>query len=392
MLRQCLLILILGVATRAPATASEGGTAVITVGKALLDSSGRATIDLLLTPGEWPIASFQCDIYYQGQAAPVSESPGSAALTAGKTLWATTPVTGARRILIAGRNSTPISAGIIATVSFQMPAGTSSLVSPLGIMNAVASDPTGYFVPVQVTNTNGTPVVLAVVNAGSYAAGPISPGEMVVIWGSSLGAPAVTPLQVGSDGQIATSLSGTSVLFDGEPAPLVYSSQNQTSAMVPYGVDGNSETSIQVEYEGIRSAPFIAGVVKSSPGLFTLNTSGQGQGAILNQDGAVNGPANPASRGSVVSVFGTGGGQTVPACGLGRMADPVDTRSVQLPVTASIGDQDAKVLYAGSAGGQVCGLLQVNLRVPPSAPVSGAVPVAITIGSSSQSGVMIAVQ
>ena len=382
----------LSVATRAAATASEGSTAVITMGKALLDSTGRATIDLLLTPGEWPIASLQCDIYYPAQASPESESLGLGGITAGKTLWAATPLAGARRILITSLNSTPIPAGIIATVSFQMPAGTSSLASPPVIMNAIASDPMGYFVPVQVSNTNGTPVVLAVVNAGSYAAGSISPGEMVVIWGSSLSAPAVTPLHVGSDGQIATSLAGTSVLFDGAPAPLVYSSENQTSAMVPSGVDGKSQTSIQVEYQGIRSAQFVAEVVKSSPGLITLNGSGQGQGAILNQDGSVNGPANPASRGSVVSVFGTGGGQTAPACDVGRIADPTDIRSVQLPVTASIGDQNAEVLYAGSAGGQVCGLLQVNLRVPPSAPVGGNVSVGITIGGSSQSGVTIAVQ
>ena len=43
-------------------------------------------------------------------------------------------------------------------------------------------------------------------------------------------------------------------------------------------------------------------------------------------------------------------------------------------------------------GGQVFGLLQVNMRVPLSAPTGSAVPVRIAIGGSSQSGVTLAVQ
>ena len=40
-------------------------------------------------------------------------------------------------------------------------------------------------------------------------------------------------------------------------------------------------------------------------GIFTMDQSGTGQGAILNQDGTVNGPGNPAAKGSVVSIFAT---------------------------------------------------------------------------------------
>ena len=45
-----------------------------------------------------------------------------------------------------------------------------------------------------------------------------------------------------------------------------------------------------------------------SPGLFTVDGSGSGQVAALNQDGSVNNGANPAKAGSVVTLFATGQG------------------------------------------------------------------------------------
>ena len=366
-------------------------TAVVTVEKAVPDATGHTTINLLLTPGDLPITSLQCDIQYQNQTQPLSESLGPTAAGAGKSLWTSTPAAGTRRILIVGLNATPIGGGIIATLAVQVPAGALSIDYPV-VTNLIASDGMGYFVPVQVANVSGPPVVVAVVNAASYATGAIAPGEMVVIWGGYLGAATTTPLQLDSNGLVATSLAGTRVLFDGIPAPLVYTTLNQISAIVPYQVEGSPQTSIQVEYQGMRSVPFVVAVVKSAPGLFTLNASGQGQGAVLNQDGTVNDPANPALKGSIVSVYGTGGGQNVPPCADGKRTDPSDIRQLLVPITGSIGNQSTEVVYAGSAGGQVCSLLQVNLRVPLSLAPGGTVPVRITTTGSSQSGVTMVVQ
>jgi uncharacterized protein (TIGR03437 family) len=54
-------------------------------------------------------------------------------------------------------------------------------------------------------------------------------------------------------------------------------------------------------------------VAASAPGIFTLDATGIGPGAVLNQDNSVNGVANPAARGSVMSIDATGEGQTSPA-------------------------------------------------------------------------------
>ena len=134
-------------------------------------------------------------------------------------------------------------------------------------------------------------------------------------------------------------------------------------------------------------------MTKAAPGLFTADSSGSGQGAIVNQDGSINTPANPASAGSVVSIYGTGDGQTLPAGTDGIVI--LGTAALHytlLPVTALIGGQSADVVYAGSVGGQVAGIFQANVRIPKDLS-AGPQPVRLTVGSaSSQPGVTIAVQ
>ena len=400
MFREFLMICMLAASSLTGTHASESeasatSTPALTLGDAVVDSQGMASVDVILTNGDRSIAALQFDIQFQYQMLDFSVSLGNAALGIGQNLWMSTPQAAARRILIAGLNAGPLGNGVVATLSIRVNGSASPELYPLVVTNVVASDSSGYAVFLPAGSGSVTvpgPVVTAVENAASYAAGAVAPGEIVVIWGRSLSQPATNILQLASDGSVASSLAGTRALFDGIAAPLAYTTKDQLCAVVPYEVDGQSQTSLQVEYQGIRSAPFVLAVTKSSPGLFTANGSGRDQGAILNQDGTVNGPENPAARGSIVSVYATGEGQTVPPGTDGRIAEASNVRQPLLPVSASIGEQNAEVTYAGSAVGQVSGLLQVNMRVPLSVPPDGAAPVRISIGGSSQSGVTMAIQ
>jgi len=62
------------------------------------------------------------------------------------------------------------------------------------------------------------------------------------------------------------------------------------------------------------------------------------QAAALNQEGTVNGPANPAAPGSVIALFGAGYGSLIPPCAIG-------------------------VLPPGAAATHLCGVVQFNFQV-----------------------------
>jgi uncharacterized protein (TIGR03437 family) len=372
----------------------------ISVGSAVSVPQGGALIDVPFVSTDQAITGLQFDIRYQPQAFSLTASAGSASGIAGKTLYTSNPQPDVLRVLIIGLNQTPISSGVIATLSVQVKAGAAVGVYSLAVENTAATDGSERAVDLSVSEGSVTvaataagPVVAAVANAASYATGAVAPGEMVVIYGSSLGGATIVTMQV-TAGLVATMLAGTRVLFDGLPAPLLYTTANQVSAIVPYGLDGHTQTSLQVEYQGIQSAPFVLPVTKAAPGIFTADSSGQGQGAIVNQDGTINTPDNPASSGSLVSIYGTGDGQTLPAGKDGIIiSGAADLRYTLLPVTASIGGQTADVVYTGSVGGEVAGIFQANVRVPQGLPSGASLPVNLTVGSSgSQTGVTIAVQ
>ncbi len=211
------------------------------------------------------------------------------------------------------------------------------------------------------------PVVGSIVNAASNAQTSLSPGEIISIYGAGLG-----PL----------------VSFDGVAAPLLYVSSSQINATVPYSVSGKDVTAIAVQNGASWGVP----VAPSVPGIFTLDASGLGRGAVLNQDGTVNDPTHPAARGSVIQIYATGEGDTSPPGVTGSVTHG-DLKRPLLPVTVTIGKLDAAVQYAGSAPESVAGLFQVNAVVPQGVTPGAAVPIVVTVGSTlSQDGVTVAVQ
>jgi uncharacterized protein (TIGR03437 family) len=234
--------------------------------------------------------------------------------------------------------------------------------------------------------------ITAVTNAASYVAGGVSPGELITIFGEGLGPVTLVGLQLDTQGRVATTLSGTQVLFDGIAAPLIYAQEQQVSAVVPYGVFGNSATKLQVSYQGRTSNTLSLPIVPTTLGIFSLDGSGAGAGAIVNQDGTVNSPNNPAPAGSIVFVYATGEGQTNPAGIDGKPNASPAPLPLATPVTATVGGANASVRYAGGVTGLVPGVLQVNFEIPSGTSAASAVPVVLTIGGqASQPGVTLAV-
>jgi uncharacterized protein (TIGR03437 family) len=212
--------------------------------------------------------------------------------------------------------------------------------------------------------------VSAVTNAASNLAGPVAPGELVVLYGNGL--------------------SGVrKVLFNGVAGPVLYATPGQVGAVAPYEVAGGSQQ-VVVQSAGAASAPVAAAVAPTAPGVFTADGSGRGQAAAVNQDGTQNSTAAPAAAGSVLSLYATGEGQTLPAGVDGKLGASPLPQPVAA-VTATIGGAAAEVRYAGGAPGLIAGVMQVNVVVP--AGVSRTAAVVLTVGGvASQGGVTVAVR
>ena len=265
--------------------------------------------------------------------------------------------------------------------------GSFTLQSPGGLVYAPVTlliEP-GPFAP---------PVVSQVVNSASGMSGGVSPGEILTVRGYGAGASQISGLKLDASGNLISSLNGLQVTFDGKAAPLIYTSAYQTNLIVPYEVAGQTSTVMQVVYAAasgtLRTASWVLPVAATAPAIFTLDSTGTGQGAVVNQDGTINGPANPAARGSIVSIYATGEGQTSPAGVTGSVTQS-NTRTPLASVTVTIGGLPATTQYVGSAPDAVAGLLQINAYVPQGVPPGPAVPVTITIGKIPSPPVTIAV-
>jgi uncharacterized protein (TIGR03437 family) len=290
-------------------------------------------------------------------------SPGGLAFGfGGDLLVAETGANVVRRLTAAGVLTTTAGTGVAAFSGDDGFASAAQLNSPCGL--AVGSDGTIWVADQgnnrirTLTASAGAADVTAaatIVNAATLTPGPIAPGEIVTIFGSGF-----DPLQ-------------TQLLFDGKPATIFYSSSGQINALAPSELAPNSRTQIGILVKGTKVIDFSAPVVATAPGIFTT-PNGTGPAAANNQDGSINSALNPAVRGSIISLYATGGGLNPSSA------------------TVKIGGYTAQVLYAGPAPG-FAGLMQINARVPAGFLPPGIQPVLLTIGNAvSQPGVTIAVR
>jgi uncharacterized protein (TIGR03437 family) len=201
-----------------------------------------------------------------------------------------------------------------------------------------------------------------VVNAADRRAGGVAPGEIVDLFPSGAGPSRMVPWGLQGNMNAATSLGETRVLFDGVAVPIIYAKSGHVSTFVPYEVEGKTATEVVVEYQGRRSSAATLAVVSQAPAVFTLDGSGRGQAAMLNDTGCCNSVRNPAVRGSLASLYATGEGR-------------LEGGKIPRGVAVTVGGVPARIYWVGKVGN-----LQVNFRVPGNAPIGDAVPLVLTVG------------
>jgi uncharacterized protein (TIGR03437 family) len=199
--------------------------------------------------------------------------------------------------------------------------------------------------------------ISGIANGASFQPGVAAPNTILSLFGTRL--------------RCAT---GPQVILDGAPAEILAAVDTQVNFVAPPAVVPGA-VSLQVACGSERSDPYPLATAVAAPAFFTAAATGAGQASIVNQDGSINGPANPAARGEYISVFLTG---------LGRYAPP-DANGLRWTidrVSFFFGDVEAPVLFAGAAPGYTLGLQQVNVLVPADAPAGDAVPLRLSSGSA----------
>jgi uncharacterized protein (TIGR03437 family) len=221
---------------------------------------------------------------------------------------------------------------------------------------------------------------------GGAGYGSIAAGGLATIYGSFTG--------FATESGLATSLAGVQVTFPGVVgggAPLLYVSPTQVTFQVPWefqGVTGSRQTPLSVTLNGqLVTSLLLSPLPAVAPGVFEMNA--QHQAAALDASSRLIGPANPASAGSVASIYCTGLGP-VNAPQTDGVPAPLDRLIYTDSVPAvMIGGETAQVLFSGLAPGSA-GLYQIDVVVP-NVP-AGTQPLTVTLLNVASNTTTLAVQ
>lgn len=245
-------------------------------------------------------------------------------------------------------------------------------------------------VPVALGVAGGNPVISEMSN-GAGLSRNFAPGSLITVYGRDLGPSDPQIAHVNPGQAVQCSSAGTRLLVNGVESPLLYVHDTQLNAMLPFALAGQRRVEVRVDCHGMLSDPVLIDLNDTAPVLFTANGTGRGQGAFVNQSGTPNGVDSPATRGSVLILYGAGGGLTDMPSNEQTMVHG-DIHPLRSPVTAWIGGVQADVEFAGQAPNMAPGMMQINVRIPIEVTPSAAVPVVLRIGNVfSQQGVTAAI-
>lgn len=181
---------------------------------------------------------------------------------------------------------------------------------------------------------------------------------------------------------IPKELGDVQVTLAGKALPLTVVTPTQINAIVTNDAQtsGNAELLISRVSTGQLLAAGTVPMTAVAPGLFTAATNGTGQIAALNQDNSVNSASNPAPRGSIIQVFGTGIGPIVGAPPDGEIPGTAVPGPIPEVIIGTGLVPPANIQYSGLAPTLV-GLWQINVRIPENIPPSATVPFVVRLNS-----------
>jgi uncharacterized protein (TIGR03437 family) len=232
------------------------------------------------------------------------------------------------------------------------------------------------------TQSSAAASAIEVRNAADFASGAVcSPGS----WASVVGENLTSHASLRSETiPLPTSLGGIQVKVNGTSAPLLFVSDSRITFQCPAFAE-NSTIQVTVESEsgvvdGVEDVLY-----EASPALFTLDTLGPTQGAVvisetnelaMHRAGEVSSRA--AKKGEYISIYANGLGLTEENILIGAPAPLDRLLRVKNRVLVSIGDMTVEPAFVGLAPGSI-GLYQINVAIPEGVPAGESIPVQIEV-------------
>lgn len=202
---------------------------------------------------------------------------------------------------------------------------------------------------------------LAIVNGASFAPPilPVSPGEFLTLylWGPS--APTGDLL---ASLPYSNSLLGFSVTANGKPVPIAAAHLGALNVILPPDLSGPKVT-LQVRNGTTTSNSVDLEFARTSPGVFTQNSTGRGNAAALHGDYTPITADHPAEAEEVILLYLAGLGSVTPPVLDGSLPGMSPPSRATTSIKVLIGDMPAEVQFAGLAPG-FPGLYQLNVKVP----------------------------
>ena len=241
----------------------------------------------------------------------------------------------------------------------------------------------------RLVSSGAGPAVTAVVNAASFSAGGIVPGEIATIFGTNL--TSSTGVNLTSGLPLPKEFLNVAVLVNGSPAPLFaidnVNGQQQINFQVPWEVAGKPNAMVAVANNGGTGPAVAVSVLAAQPGIISYSAGGNNFGVILHADFQLADTGHPVVAGETVLIYCTGLGAVSSTPADGAAASGQTTTATP---SVTIGGAKGAVSFSGLAPGFV-GLNQVNVQVPPGIK-SGNQAVVITISGVSSNSVLVPVQ
>jgi uncharacterized protein (TIGR03437 family) len=267
------------------------------------------------------------------------------------------------------------------------PGATVDLKDSMSLANGLSRFPVGL----NEILLNTTPIgKFVMVDAASYAPGPVATGSIVAAFGTGLATSTAAagslplPLTLGGASVTVTDSAGT-----GRAAPLFYASPTQLNFAIPAGT-ASGEATIAIT-SGTATLKIQKPVVSVAPGLFGVN--GVAIGNVLTY---VNGAATPVVS-NTFNVSSTGEITAAPI-DVGSGSTQVflvlygtGIRNHMAAVTATIGSTTATAAYAGPQNVFV-GEDQVNIPLPQILAGAGTVRIRLSIDGQATNVLQVAIQ